>query len=65
MAVIAKVFQIDPVCGAKVDFETTVWKSDYRGTENFFCSASCKEKFDQMPEAFGFTRAIDSDFDED
>ena len=42
--------QVDPVCGMQVDEETAAGRSDYEGRIYFFCSASCKEKFDEDPE---------------
>jgi P-type Cu+ transporter len=42
---------IDPVCGMKVDPKTAL-KSAYKGQEHFFCSASCKGKFEKNPETY-------------
>lgn len=43
---------IDPVCKMKVDKATTKFTSEYEGTTYYFCSASCKEKFDENPEKY-------------
>ena len=41
--------QIDPVCGMKITDESVPWQSEYLGTEYYFCSEGCKQKFDQRP----------------
>ncbi len=38
----------DPVCGMTVDPEKSV-KAEYNGQVYYFCSDSCKEKFEAMP----------------
>jgi YHS domain-containing protein/copper chaperone CopZ len=40
---------IDPVCGMDVDPATAAGKSNHAGTTYFFCSTSCKQKFDSEP----------------
>lgn len=42
----------DPVCGMNVDPKRAAGKSDYRGTTYYFCSESCKQKFDQNPSEY-------------
>lgn len=42
----------DPVCGMNVDPNRAAGKSDYEGTTYFFCSPSCKSKFDQKPSEY-------------
>ena len=42
----------DPVCGMEVDEKTATNKSVYQGKTIYFCSASCKTKFDQNPGAY-------------
>ena len=39
----------DPVCGMNVDPAAAAGKSDHEGTTYFFCSTSCKQKFDSDP----------------
>ncbi|MFO0890935.1 MAG: heavy metal translocating P-type ATPase [Isosphaeraceae bacterium] len=39
----------DPVCGMQVDPATAAGSSEHGGTAYFFCSASCKRKFDADP----------------
>src|SRR4051812_17530971 len=39
----------DPVCGMHVNPATAAGKSDHEGTTYFFCSTSCKQKFDKDP----------------
>jgi YHS domain-containing protein len=42
----------DPVCGITVDREKSTAASAYRGTTYHFCSASCRDKFEQAPEEY-------------
>jgi YHS domain-containing protein len=42
----------DPVCGTKVDELAAVGQSEYLGRRYYFCSESCKRKFDQRPEDY-------------
>jgi YHS domain-containing protein len=44
--------QIDPVCGMQVDDRTALAKSQYQGTNYFFCCDDCKHQFDQQPEQY-------------
>lgn len=39
-------FEVDPVCGMKVDKEKAKFKSSHEGKEYYFCSQHCKERFD-------------------
>ena len=39
----------DLVCGMDVDPATAAGRSDYKGQTYFFCSSTCKEKFDLDP----------------
>jgi YHS domain-containing protein len=43
---------IDPVCGMEVDPQTAEYRSEYKGKTYFFCSFSCKQQFEQEPEAY-------------
>lgn len=42
----------DPVCGMEVDPESSAGESLYKNEKYYFCSISCKEKFDQNPERY-------------
>lgn len=42
----------DPVCGMNVDPNRASGRIDYRGTTYYFCSESCKHKFDQNPSEY-------------
>ena len=42
----------DPVCGMLVNEDNSEFKSDYHGETFYFCSMSCKEKFDKSPEKY-------------
>lgn len=42
----------DPVCGMEVDPQNAKTASVYRGTTYYFCSASCRDKFEQAPEKY-------------
>ena len=39
----------DPVCGMDVDPADAAGTSEHAGTKYYFCSAGCKQKFDQNP----------------
>jgi P-type Cu+ transporter len=43
---------VDPVCGMTIDPADAAGTSEYRGETIYFCSASCKEKFDATPEKY-------------
>lgn len=42
----------DPVCGMDVEEQKAAGTSQYQGRSYFFCSQSCKEKFNQNPEQY-------------
>ena len=42
----------DPVCGMMVDPVKAAGRSEHEGKEHYFCSRSCKEKFDREPAKF-------------
>jgi Cu+-exporting ATPase len=42
----------DPVCGMEVDPVETRYISDHQGQTYYFCSAVCKQRFDQNPERY-------------
>ncbi len=42
----------DPVCGMAVDREKSTAASAYRGQTYHFCSAACRDKFEQAPEKY-------------
>ncbi len=42
----------DLVCGMEVKEEEAAGSSDYRGKKYYFCSLSCKQKFDEAPEKY-------------
>lgn len=42
----------DPVCGMTVDPQKSTAASAYRGKTYHFCSASCRDKFEQAPEKY-------------
>ena len=46
----------DPVCGMDVDPTAAAGKTVYRGRTYYFCSASCKQEFDDSPEEFARER---------
>ena len=43
---------VDPVCGMTVDPAHAAGSTEYGGTTFYFCSPSCKKRFDADPEAF-------------
>jgi len=44
--------QTDPVCGMQVDDQKATAKSQFQGTNYYFCSDECKRKFDQQPQQY-------------
>ena len=48
----------DPVCGMEMDTEFAADESQYKGQTYYFCSMSCKDKFDAKPEQFAAKAAM-------
>lgn len=44
--------QKDPVCGMQVEESDAAGQTDYEGTTYYFCSISCKDKFEASPEDY-------------
>ena len=42
----------DPVCGMQVDEGSAAGSSEHGGRTYYFCSAGCKEKFDEDPQRY-------------
>ncbi len=42
----------DPVCGMSVDPDNPKHSTEHNGTPYYFCSAGCKQKFEQDPEHY-------------
>jgi Cu+-exporting ATPase len=42
----------DPVCGMDVNPHQTSFQSEWNGNTYYFCSRSCKTKFDKHPEKY-------------
>ena len=42
----------DPVCGMTVDEKTAAATASYEGRTYYFCSASCKSKFEKEPKKY-------------
>ena len=42
----------DPVCGMQVDEREPAAKASFEGRDYYFCSQSCKEKFEQNPSQY-------------
>ena len=42
----------DPVCGMQVEEESAAGRSEHEGRAYYFCSAGCKEKFDEAPQRY-------------
>ncbi len=42
----------DPVCGMEIDPQSAAGQSEYQGQTYYFCSESCKRRFDQNPELY-------------
>lgn len=43
---------LDPVCGMNVQPERAAGTSQYEGQTYYFCSSSCKRKFDEKPQQY-------------
>ena len=43
---------IDPVCGHQLDSADATAQSQYQGKTYYFCSTSCKAKFDANPSQY-------------
>jgi xanthine dehydrogenase accessory factor len=42
----------DPVCGMSTSVTRAKYKSEYRGSNFYFCCAGCKQAFDRQPEKY-------------
>jgi Uncharacterized conserved protein len=42
----------DPVCGMTISREQAAGQSEHEGTTFYFCSSSCKARFDAEPAQF-------------
>lgn len=42
----------DPVCGKDVDPALAAGQSEHEGKTYYFCSNTCKERFDQNPQCY-------------
>lgn len=42
----------DPVCGMNVDEKTAVGTASHKGKTYYFCSSSCKARFEKEPEKY-------------
>ncbi len=42
----------DPICGMWVDENASGFSSEFEGQTYFFCSADCKQEFDDDPERY-------------
>jgi Cu+-exporting ATPase len=51
----------DPVCGMQVDEGGAAGRSEHEGRAYYFCSASCKRKFDEDPGRYASREACRQD----
>lgn len=42
----------DPVCGMAFEAEKAAGKREYQGTTFYFCSDSCRKRFDSEPSRY-------------
>ncbi|MEM3403882.1 MAG: YHS domain-containing protein [Nitrososphaeria archaeon] len=42
----------DVVCKMEVDEKTSKWKSEYKGRIYYFCTSTCKQRFDKNSEKY-------------
>jgi len=52
----------DPVCGMDVDPKTAANKSEYQGQTYYFCSAGCKQAFDNSGHPMRFLQCAADPF---
>jgi xanthine dehydrogenase accessory factor len=45
-------YEVDPVCGMKVEVATAKHRADHAGRSFYFCNPRCKEKFLKAPDQF-------------
>jgi Cu+-exporting ATPase len=43
---------VDPVCQMEIDETSAEFTSKQKGEKYYFCSAECKEAFDDSPEEY-------------
>jgi P-type Cu+ transporter len=51
----------DPVCGMNVKTDEAGGRTTYQGKSFFFCSVSCKERFDRNPQTFAVKKMLDQE----
>ncbi len=42
----------DPVCGMELSYLTAIDEVEYRGKTYYFCAPTCRNAFEEMPEAY-------------
>jgi P-type Cu+ transporter len=47
----------DPVCGMKINDKNPEFQAELDGRSYVFCSAQCKQKFEESPEEYAETAA--------
>ena len=51
----------DPVCGMTVDPQTTLHRTTHSGTDYYFCSAGCRQKFEAEPARYLVPNSLGSE----
>ena len=51
----------DPVCEMNVNEQNAAGKSDYQGKTFYFCSSSCKQRFDENPQNYAKQQAASNE----
>lgn len=54
----------DPVCGMAVDPGSAAAESDYAGKRFYFCSAGCRDRFQEYPDRFASIRTLSATGDQ-
>ena len=44
--------ELDRVCGIRIEKETALFHSTFKGETYYFCSKPCKDHFDHDPESY-------------
>ncbi len=46
----------DPVCGMQIEPEKAAAKVEYQGQPYWFCSESCRKKFEAQPARYAYPK---------
>ena len=55
---VGQAFEIDPICGMKVDPQNPPFKIAHEGKTYYFCSRICKHLFEREPQKYVAASAL-------